>query len=58
MEKDFLENNTVDGNNPINWEEIIKKNVDIRNRKRPLLNNGNLDDSIDLDDEEVSMRKK
>ena len=24
MEKDYLENNTVDGNNPVNWEEIAK----------------------------------
>ena len=55
MEKDYLENNTVDGNNPINWEEIIKNNIDIDNRKRPILNNGNLDD---LEEEEVSTRKK
>ena len=36
--KDFVENNTVDGNNPINWEEVIKNNAEIDKRKRPLLN--------------------
>ncbi len=27
------ENNTVDGNDPINWEEVIKNNTDIGGRK-------------------------
>ena len=34
-EKEYIENTTVDGNDLINWEEIIRRSFNTQNKKRP-----------------------
>jgi hypothetical protein len=55
-EKEYIENTTVDGNDMINWEEIIRRSFDNQDKKRPEFST-NQDDEL-LEEEEDKPKTK